>query len=200
MQCKWPLQATKPASFRFVKWPPRERLLIYLLWAVCGCAVAGALAAVALPLGGAVNRIAGVAIPFGIAAAAAAALALSPSLERWLSLVLYGLAALALTYSLMSLASLPLRLTVLGTCPPSPSACPTGFEPAITGGEMLGVEAGIVLGLVGLLIAVAAMEVRYRPRLRIIGRAPIPSEAPAPPPEMMPSAIVKKPVAGDKQP
>ena len=180
-----------------MNWPPRERLLAYLLWGACGTAVLGGIAAIALPLGGGVNRIGGVAIPFAIAAAAVAALAYWKSLERWLSLVLYGLTALALTYGLMSLASLPLRLTVLGTCPSAPAACPPGFEPSMTGGETLGVEAGIVLGLAALLLAVAAMEVRYRPRLRIIGRAPAnrqaAEEAPAPPPEMKASAIVKKP-------
>ncbi len=180
-----------------MKWPPRDRLLSYLLWAACGCSVAGAVAALALPLGSGHNRIAGVAIPFAIAAAATAALALLPNLERWLSLVLYGLTALALTYALMSLASLPLRLTVLGTCPDPPAVCPPGFEPGITAGETFGVEAGIFLGLVALLVAVAAMEVRYRPRLRIIGRSPQqqPVDAPSPPPEMRASAIVKKPVA-----
>ena len=73
----------------------------------------------------------------------------------------------------------------------------------MTGGETLGAEAGIALGLAALLLGVAAMEVRYRPRLRIIGRAPAQgqaAEAPAPPPQMKPSAIVKKPVASDKQP
>jgi len=192
------ISATEPASFRVVKWPPtRERLLTYLLWSACGLSAAAAVAVVALPLGGGVNRIAGVGIALALAAAAAATLALVPTLERALSLILYGVAALALTYSLMSLASLPLRLTVIGSCPPAPEACPPGFERAITGGEMLGVEAGITLGILALLVVVTAMEVRYRPRLRIIGRAPQRSAepAPAPPPEMKASAIVKKPAS-----
>jgi len=186
-----------------VTWPPRERLLAYLLWAACGCAAVAAVAVVALPASGGVNRIVGVAIPFAITAAAVAALAFWTALERWLSLVLYAVTALACTYALMSLASLPLRLAVLGTCPAAPVACPPGFEPGMTGGETLGVEAGIVLGIAALLLAVAAMEVRYRPRLRVIGRTPVArqaAEAPAAPPEMRPSAIVKKPVTSDKQP
>ena len=191
-----PIWATETASFRVViQWPPRERLLLYLLWSACGLSVVGAVAVIAMPLGGGVNRIAGVAIALALAAAAAAGLALVPALDRILSLVLYGVAALALTYGLMSLASLPLRLAVIGNCPPAPQACPPGFEPAMSGGETLGVEAGITLGVLALLAVVAAMEVRYRPRLRIIGRAPHrQAEAAAPPPpEMKPSAIVKKP-------
>ena len=190
------ISATDAASFRVViRWPKRERLLLYLLWSACGLAAVGALAVVVLPLGGGVNRVGGVAIALAVAAAAAAALALVPALDRVLSLVLYGVAALALTYGVMSLASLPLRLAVLGNCPPAPQACPPGFEPAMTGGETLAVEAGITLGVLALLVIVAAMEVRYRPRLRVIGRAPRhqPEAAPAPPPEMRPSAIVKKP-------
>ncbi len=192
-----PIWATDTASFPVViQWPPRERLLAYLLWSACGLSAVGAVAVLALPLGGGVNRIAGVAIALAVAAAAAATLALVPGLERVLSLVLYGVAALALTYSWMSLASLPLRLAVIGNCPPAPQACPLGFEPAMTGGETLGVEAGIALAVLAVLAIVCAMEVRYRPRLRIIGRAPQRQSEPAgaPPPEMRPSAIVKKPV------
>jgi len=107
--------------------------------------------------------------------------------------------ALALTYGLMSLGSLPLRLTVLGTCPQAPRACPPGFEPPMTSGENLAVEAGITLGVIALLAVVTAMELRYQPRLRLFGRGPSAQgprpEAPAPPPEMKASAIVKKPAS-----
>jgi hypothetical protein len=172
------ISATETAkSPTVIKRPPRERLLAYLLWSACGLSAAGAVAVIAFPLAGGVNRVAGVAIV--------------------LALVLYGVAALALTYSLMSLASLPLRLAVIGSCPPAPQACPPGFEPSMTGGETLGVEGGIVLGVLALLVVVTAMEVRFRPRLRIIGRAPAlrHEPAPPPPPEMKPSAIVKKPAS-----
>ena len=182
-----------------IAWPKRELLLVYLLWGGCGASVVAALAVVAAPTGGGVNRIYGVAIPFAIAAASCAALALSRALDRVLSLLLYGLAALALTYGLLSLASLPLRLAVLGTCPSRPAVCPPGFEPGMTGGETIGVEAGITLGIIALLLAVAAMEVRYQPRLRIFGRSTAAGPrdvAPSAPPEMKASAIVKpKPAA-----
>lgn len=196
-----PISATEPPSFPVViKWPPRERLMTWLLWGACGLSVASALAAVALPISGGVNRVGGTAIAFLIAAAATATLALGLAVERWVSLVLYGLTALALTYALMSLASLPLRLAVLGTCPVAPAPCPAGFEPSMTGGETLAVEAGITLGLIALLALVAAMELRYQPRLRLFGRSRPPAVAPSAPPEMRPSAIVKNPATSDKQP
>lgn len=175
----------------------RDRLLAYLLWSGCGASLLAGIAVGALPIGGGVNRIYGVAIPFALAAAACAALALAAHIDRVLSLLLYGVTALALTYGLMSLASLPLRLSVLGTCPAAPARCPTGFEPAMTVGETLGVDIGIALGILALLITVAAMEVRYQPRLRLFGRQALAAraEAPATPPEMKASAIVKKPAA-----
>lgn len=173
----------------------RERLLAYLLWATCGLAVLAAAVVLVLPLGGGVNRLSAAALPFLVAAAAAAVLAYWTQVERWLSLVLYAVGILGLTYGLMVVGSLPLRLTVLGTCPAPPLACPTGFEPAMTGRETLALDFAVALGVIGLLCAVAAMETRYRPRLRIIGRSPgaRTPEAASPPPEMKPSAIPKKP-------
>lgn len=170
--------------------------MVYLLWGACALSVVAAFAVILFPLGGGLNRIYGVAAAFAIAAGAAAALALAAGIDRVLSLVLYGVTALALTYGLMSLASLPLRLAVIGTCPSAPLGCPVGFEPPMTGGETLGVEAGVALAILALLAALAAMELRYQPRLRIFGRTQARREtsvAPAPPPEMKPSAIVKKP-------
>lgn len=177
-----------------MKWPARERLLLYLQWAACGLTAAAGAAAVLLPLGGGEDRLAGAAVPFALAAVACAALALLPNLDRVLSLVLYGVTVIAQTYGLMVVGSLPLRLTVVGTCPAGPLPCPPGFEPDMTARETLGLEVALTLGILGLLAAVAAMEVRYRPRLRIIGRSRA-QQAPqgARPPEMRPSAIPKKP-------
>jgi hypothetical protein len=188
---------TEPASFPVViAWPARERLLVYLQWAACALAVVAAAAALLLPLGSGHNRLTGAVAPFAAAGAACAALALWPKLDRVLSLFLYGVALIALTYGLMVVGSLPLRLTVIGTCPAGSLPCPPGFEPDMTGGETLGMEVALALGILALLAAVAAMEVRYRPRLRIIGRGTgqQPAQA-APPPEMRPSAIPKRPAA-----
>jgi hypothetical protein len=156
-------------------------------------AAAAAVAVLVLPTSSGHNRLTGAVLPFLFAAGVFAALGLFRNLDRVLSLVLYAVAVVAITYGLMVVGSLPLRLTVIGTCAPGPLACPPGFEPDMTGGETLGLESALTLGILGLLLAVAAMEVRYRPRLRIIGRSAGPAAQAAPPPEMKPSAIPKKP-------
>lgn len=178
--------------------PPRERLLQWLFWAGCGLAVLGGIAALAIPHGG-VNRIGPVAIPFALAAAALVVLGLGLQLDRWLLLVLYAVPALALTYGLMMVASVPLRLAVLGTCPPAPATCPVGFEPPMTGAENLALQLAIGLGAAALVATLTALEVQFRPRLRLFKASPAPA-APPPPPVMKPSAIVRKPPSGDQQP
>ena len=50
-----------------VSWPPRERLLVYLLWGACGLAAAAGVAALLIPLGSGHNRLAGAVVPFAVA-------------------------------------------------------------------------------------------------------------------------------------
>jgi hypothetical protein len=178
--------------------PQRERLLQWLFWTGCGLAVVGGIAALAIPHGG-VNRIGPVAVPFALGAAALAILGLGRQLDRWLVLVLYAVPALALTYGLMMVASVPLRLAVLGTCPAAPAVCPVGFEPVMTGGENLALQIAVGFGVAALVVTVTALEVQFRPRLRLFKASPAPA-APPPPPVMKPSAIVRKPPAGDIPP
>ncbi len=177
--------------------PPRPRLLQWLLWAACGLAALGAVAVLLLPLGG-TNRIGIAALPFAVGAAALAVLALYSSLDRRLVMLIYAIAAIALVYGLMEVASVPLRLAVEGNCPASIKSCPVGFERPMTGGESAALDTGVALVLVSVVAAMAALEVQFRPRLRLIGRDARPVEQPAPPPEMKPSAIVRKPATDDK--
>ena len=177
--------------------PTRDQLLQWTLWAACGLALVGAAVAVFVP-GLSQNRIAGAAVAFVVGAAALAGLALLKRAERLLSLTLYGVAALALTYGLMSEGSVPLRLSVLGTCPPAPRACPAGFEQPLSDRENLAFEGALLFGGIALLVSVLALEVQFQPRLRVFGRSQQP--ATAPPPEMKPSAIVKISPPSEKEP
>lgn len=176
--------------------PLGDGLLRFLLWAGCAAAAGAALAVLVLPIGGGMDRLEAAALPFAVAAAACAALALWQNLERLLSVVLYGLSALALTYGLMVAGSLPLRLTLVARCTLTPaSACPSGFEPPMTRGETLGLDVAVALGIAALVLALCAMEVRHRPRLRILRTRRAPAQHTVDPtPQMKPSAIVKSAV------
>jgi hypothetical protein len=69
----------------------------------------------------------------------------------------------------------------------------------MTGGENVALPAVIALGVIALLLAVLALELQYQPRLRLFGRSRQPAyPVQAPPPEMKPSAIVRKPSGADK--
>ena len=188
------ISATEPPSFRVVmQRPSGDRLLPFLLWAGCGAAAGAAAAVLVLPLGGGMDRLEAAALPFAVAAAACALLALWPNVERLLSVVLYVVSALALTYGLMVAASLPIRLTLVATCTLTPaSACPSGFEPPMTRGETLGLDVAAALGVAALVLILCAMEIRHRPRLRILKARGAPAQpTAAPAPQMKPSAIVK---------
>ena len=155
---------------------PRSGVLRWLLLGACATAV-GALLAALLPLTAGCDRIAGAALPFAVAAAALLVLALITTLEGWISMTLYALAALATTYGAAVLASLPLRLAVLGTCPTTATACSIGYEPPMTSLEQAGVNVGITLAVVALLALLGAVEVRHHPRLRLFGPPPQLDEA-----------------------
>jgi hypothetical protein len=69
----------------------------------------------------------------------------------------------------------------------------------MSGGESAALEVGVALVVIAVVAALAALELQFRPRLRLIGRdVRPPVEQPAPPPEMKPSAIVRKAAADDK--
>jgi hypothetical protein len=161
--------------------PGRARVLRWLLLGSCAATVAALLAALAPLIAGGHDRIAGAALPFAVAAAALLVLAVITTLESWISMILYVLAALATTYGAAVLASLPLRLAVLGTCPSAATACSIGYEPPMTALEKAGVNVGIALAIIGLLALLGAVEVRHRPRLRVFGPpAPLVEDGPQP--------------------
>ena len=157
--------ATSPAS-------PSEQRVPFAFWFACGLAVVAGL--VPIVFGGGSNRIGGVLIPFAVAAILLAACALLYTQGRPITTLLYFLASLAIVYGMLAILTLPLRLAVIGTCPPAPAACTSGLERPMTSGESTALGLTIGLGIVAILTGFFALVSLYR-RL-----APAPP-APAPP-------------------
>ncbi len=144
------------------------------MWVACGVLLLGALAALVVPRGGD-NRIAPAALPFVFGAAALVVQALKPNnldvvIRSWATALLFAAAALAATYGVMVVAAVPLRLSIEGTCPPALATCPLGFARPLSSGENLALEITVVGGVIALLLIFVALEVHYRPRLRLVSR------------------------------
>jgi hypothetical protein len=151
-------------------WPDRGRLLVWLQWAACAVLILGAVIALVVPRGGE-NRIAPVAVPFGIAAAALAAISLMPRTTRWVTAALYAAAGLGASYGVLVAAAVPLRLSVESSCAPAPAPCPLGYDRPLSSAENFALEAAVACGILALLLVFFAAELRYRPRITLFGPA-----------------------------
>ncbi len=178
----------------------RDARVLWSFWVSCGLAVTGGIAPLLLAAGGS-NRIGGAIIPFGIAAAAMAVDALVYDRGRPVATFLYFIAGIALVYGMFSMIAVPLRLAVLGTCPPSPLACPGGFETQLSAGESSGLAMGIAMGTLSILVGYFGLLMLYRIRTQATAVPPParreppvrvvpPVIAPAPPAEPEPAAVV----------
>jgi hypothetical protein len=167
----------------------------WAFWIACGLAAVGGLAP--LVLGGGSNRI-GIVYAYLLAAVALGACALLYQQGRPLATGLYFIAGLAIVYGILSLIAVPLRLAVVGTCPPEPASCGLGLERPLTDAETTSLGFAIGIGIVGLLTGFFALIMLYRrlsasvlppsapPARRIAPVAteapPTPAAAPAPEP------------------
>lgn len=111
--------------------------------------VAGAASVV---FGGLSSRIGGAAIPFWIAAIVFGLCARYRGQSRALAVGLYFIGGLAVVYGMLQLVSLPLRLALVGTCPPAPAHCSSGLERPIAEGEQTGIWFGVGMGLVAIFV------------------------------------------------
>ncbi len=132
------------------------------------------------------SRVSGAIIPFWIAAIAFGACALYRRLTRPFAIGLYFIGGLATVYAMLQMASLPLRLTLIGTCPPAPAPCLPGFERPMTEGEQTALWFGVGIGLV-------AIFVGYFGLFNLV-RRPVAKGAPAPPVGMTPPVRTIPPV------
>ena len=153
---------------------------MWAFWIAAALAAIGAVAPILFSVGSH-TRLAGAIIPFGIAALA---LALNGSLHargRSLAVVIYFIAGMAIVYGILEMVSLPLRLAVVGTCPPAPDACPVGYEQAMTSGEDTGFGVAAFCGMLAILVGFVGLLLLYR-RHRAAARtqpAAWPAQAPA---------------------
>ena len=177
------------------------------MWAAAGLAVLGGVMPVVF--GGTSSRIAGVIIPFWIAAIALAACGLLKTQSRTVLSIIYFAAGLAIVYGLLSMFSLPLRLAVLGSCPAAPAPCPAGQSRPLTDGENTGMGAAATIGILALFMGFYGLMTIFRgaviPQLGARARTipPIVPTAPVPPgPATRPAepAVVAASVAIEPEP
>lgn len=173
--------------------------------------IIGGFAPLAFGAGG-TNRLAGVIIPFAVGAAAMGLNAFMSHQSRPLAAGLYFIAGIAITYGILALLAVPLRLAVVGTCPPG-SHCPIGFESGLTANETSGLSIAVALGIVAVLTGFFGLLVTYRRRpTQPSGSAkawpdrppePAPAPKPAAPPEPKPeppAAVAAVPAAAAPEP
>lgn len=144
-----------------------QRLTVteWLTWLAAGAAIVAALVAALLPLGG-INRVSGVAVPYGIAAIALLGNGFIWRRSTWGGVGLFALASLALAYAVVLALSVPLRLAVEGTCPLDASTCPLGFEYPMRAAENAAVYACTTLGALDLVLVFSLVEIRHVRRMR----------------------------------
>jgi hypothetical protein len=174
----------------------REPRVLWSFWVACGLAVTGGILPLLLTAGG-TNRLAGAAIPFGIAAMAMAAAALLYQRGRPLATSLYFVAGIALVYGMLSIIAVPLRLAVLGTCDPALGACTAGFERPLTGGEESGLAIGIAMGTLAILVGFFGLLMLFRIRPQIATPPPVRRDAA---PWVPPPAAPSTPQAATQEP
>ena len=149
-----------------------DQRTVWAFWLACALAVVGAVSP--FVLGGGSNRLGGAVAPFALAAIALGACALLYRQGRPIATGLYFIASLAIVYGILAMLAVPLRLAVLGTCPPAPAPCGLGLERPLTGGENSALGFAVGIGIVAILTGFFGLVTLYRRE-----SAPPPSTPPA---------------------
>jgi len=169
-------------------------------WVAGGLVAIGALAPLIVG-GGIHSRVAGVFFPFAIAAVALVVNGVMYQQGRPLAVTLYFIAGLAIVYGILAMLAVPLRLAVVGTCPPAPVHCPVGFEQPLSGGENNGLGVATFCGVLGIFTGFYGLLLFYRRQGLAARRQP--SLWPARPPEQStpaPTAPVEPAPAAPAEP
>ena len=145
-------------------------------WAAGGIAFVGGL--LPLLIGGTSSRVAIVAIPFTIAAAAFVGCGFVHKQGRSVTAILYFVAGLAIVYGLLAMFSVPLQLAALGSCAAPPAPCTGGLGRPLTLGENTGMGFGTGFGVAALFVGFFGLMVVFR---RTVVAAPTPPVRKIPP-------------------
>ncbi len=156
-------------------------------WVAGGLVAIGAVAPLIVG-GGIHSRVAGVFIPFAIAAVALVVNGFMYQQGRPLAVTLYFIAGLAIVYGILAMLAVPLRLAVVGTCPPAPVHCPVGFEQPLSSGENNGLGVATFCGVLGIFTGFYGLLLFYRRQGLAARRQPTlwPAQPPA---QSMPAPI-----------
>ncbi len=138
----------------------RQQPPIWTFWLACGLAAAAGAAPIVLA--GTSGRVSGVIVPLLVAAAAYAGCGLLQGQGKMVVTGLYFVAGLATLYGILALVSVPLRVAVIGTCPPSPALCAAGLERPLTSAENAGIGFAAGFGIVAVLMGFFGLTTLYR--------------------------------------
>ncbi len=165
---------------------------MWAFWIAAALAAIGAVAPLSFSIG-AHSRLQWVIVPFGIAAAVLGINAVMYHQGRSLAATLYFVAGLAIVYGILAMVAVPLRLAVVGTCPPAPARCPLGYEQPMTSAENSGLALASFCGVLAIFVGFYGLLMLYRrlgvrPLQRSLWPAKPPAK-PAQPTEVAPAAV-----------
>src|SRR6266852_4724020 len=173
---------------------------MWAFWIAAALVAIGAVAPLSFSIG-AHSRLQNVIIPFGVAAVALGINAVMYHQGRSLAATLSFVDGLAIVYGILEMVAVPLRLAVVGTCPPEPARCPLGFEAPMTSAENSGLALAsfcgvlaIFVGFYGLLMLYRRLGGAARPRRGLLWPAKPPAQ-PAPAAEITPPPAAPAPAA-----
>src|SRR5713101_1712942 len=170
---------------------------MWAFWVAAALAAIGAVAPLSFSIG-AHSRLQWVIVPFGIAAVVLGINAVMYHQGRSLAAALYFFAGLAIVYGILAMVAVPLRLAVVGTCPPAPARCPLGYEQPLTSAENSGLALASFCGILAIFVGFYGLLMLYRrlgvrPRQRSLWPAKPPAQ-PAPPAQAAPAVAAPAPV------
>lgn len=176
-----------------------EQRQAWAFWIASGLAIVGGLSPIVFA--GISSRISGAIIPFWIAAIALAACGRYRRQGKALAVVLYFVAGLAVVYGVLQMVSLPLRLTLVGTCPPAPAQCLQGLQRPMTEGEQTGLWFGVGMGVVAIFVGYFGLFTMMRRPTSLPASPPLVREIPPveSPPEKESEPAMKEPTPAVKE-